>query len=73
MTFWIKEPKSGNPSVTLTAFCTGFAVATLKLLIAGVAIGGFRMSDFSGVDYAAVVGALGAVYTLRRHTSQKDA
>lgn len=31
----------------------------------------FKMSDFSGVDYAAVIGALGAVYTMRKNNTIK--
>ena len=63
---YLRDPKSGEKSVTLTAFVAGFAVATLKLLVAGLTIKGFSMAQFSGVDFAAVTGALGAVYYARR-------
>lgn len=63
---WIKDPKTGEPSVTLTALVTGMLVATLKLLVSGITIGSITLSQFSGTDFAAVVGALGALYWARR-------
>ena len=61
---------SGNPSLTTTAFVLGFVVAVLKLLISGLTIGSFKMDTFTGVDFAAVVGALGTVYAMRRNNSE---
>lgn len=69
---WLIDPKNDKPSVTLTMFVLGFIVATLKLLISGVIISGFQVESFSGGDYAAVVGALGGVYTLRRMQKGKS-
>lgn len=69
MKLWVKDPKSGEPSVTLTAFVTGFAVATLKLLLSGVTLGGLTLAAFTGGDYAAAVSAVGAVYVLRRNVT----
>ncbi len=64
---YLKDPKTKQPSVTLTAFVTGFTVAALKLLFSGVQITEkYKLPDFTGVDFAAVVGALGAVYAMRR-------
>lgn len=59
---------SGNPSSTLTFFAFGFIIVNLKLLFSGMTIGGFSMSVFSGTEYAAAIGALGAIYVLRRNT-----
>ena len=59
---WIKHPKTGEPQVTLTVFITGTAVVTLKLLLSGVEIGGLTLAPFSGTEYAAAIGALGAIY-----------
>ena len=70
MQFYLKDPKTGEPSVTLTLFVTGTLVAVLKLLLSGITIKGFAMSTFSGVDFAAAVAALGGVYTLRRQQSE---
>jgi hypothetical protein len=68
MTF-IKDPESGKQSVTLTLLLVGFAVCTLKLLFGGTAIGPLTLSPFSGGDYAAAVGALGALYWARRNAA----
>ena len=67
---FIKDPKTKQPSVTVTAFCVGFTVATLKLLISGLAVEGLKLESFGGSDFAAVIGALGAVYALRKHTDK---
>jgi len=64
---WIKDPKTKEKSVTLTAFAVGFGVAVLKLALSGLSIGDFKAEPFSGTDFAAVVGALGAIYTARRN------
>lgn len=69
MQLWLTDPKTKCPSVTLTAFVYGFAVCTLKLLLSGITVHGIQMAPFNGVDFAASVGALGAVYTLRKNTS----
>lgn len=63
---YLKDPKSGEPSVTLTAFVVGMAVSILKLLVSGITVGSITLSQFSGTDFAAVVGALGALYWARR-------
>lgn len=63
---WLIDPKTKTKSVTLTFFALGFTVAVVKLAISGVSIAGFQVEQFSGVDFAAVVGALGGVYALRR-------
>lgn len=68
---FLKDPKTKEPSVTLTAFASGFVVALLKLAISGVTIGGFTAAQFGGGDFAAVVGALGAIYTMRRNVEIK--
>jgi hypothetical protein len=54
----------------MTVFVIGFVVVNVKLLFAGMSIGGFSMSEFSGVDYGAALGALGAIYVLRRKGDQ---
>lgn len=65
---YLKDPKTNEPSVTLTAFVTGFGIATLKLLASGITIGSISLSPFSGGDFAAVVGAVGAIYWARKNT-----
>jgi uncharacterized membrane protein len=68
---FLKDPKTGEPSVTLTAFVAGFVVAILKLLLSGVTIKSVTLAQFSGGDFAAVVGALGAIYAIRKHTDKE--
>ncbi len=68
---FIKDPKTDQPSVTVTAFVVGFVIACLKLLVAGVSVGNISLSPFSGSDFAAVVGALGLIYAARKHTDKK--
>lgn len=67
MRIYLKDPKTGEQSVTLTMFVLGMVVCIAKLMISGMTIQGFAMSAFSGVDFAAAVGALGAVYVARRN------
>jgi hypothetical protein len=63
---------SGKKSTTLTAFILGFITVNVKLLISGLTIGGYTMSNFSGVDYSAALAALGAIYVMRRTTDKKE-
>lgn len=70
---YLKDPKTKQPSVTLTAFVSGFTVAVFKLLMSGVQITAtYKFPEFNGVDFAAVVGALGAVYAMRRTPSSGE-
>lgn len=68
---WLNQPESGK-SVTLTFFALGFVVALAKLLLSGVIVGSFTFQQFSGMDFAAVCGALGGIYSLRRMNDKKD-
>ena len=63
----IKDSK-GESSVTMTAFVLGSVVVNLKLILSGMEIMGYKMAAFTGGEYAAAMGALGAVYVLRRST-----
>lgn len=64
---YLKDPKTGEKSVTLTFFVIGFLVALGKLLLSGITVGSVSLSPFTGVDFAAVTGALGGIYALRRN------
>lgn len=66
---YLKDPKTGETSVTLTVFMTSFGVAVLKLLVSGMQIGAVTLSPFTGSDFAAVVGAAGAIYWARRNAT----
>lgn len=72
MNLWLSDPKTHNPSVTLTVFVMGMVVATVKLLLSGVSVNGVVLNQFTGGDFAAVVGSLGALYVARRHPSMTD-
>lgn len=65
---YLTDPKTGEKSVTLTVFVGGVLAALLKLMVAGITIGTIAMAPFSGGDFAAVAGSLGAIYWGRRHT-----
>lgn len=67
MNIWLTDPKTKDPSVTLTLLVTGFGVCMAKLLLSGLAIGSLQLAAFGGGDFAAAVGALGALYAARRH------
>lgn len=59
---------TGKKSVTMTTFVWGFAVVNLKLVFSGMTILGLTLAPFTGGEYSAAVGALGAIYVLRRST-----
>ena len=66
---WLKDPKTGEKSVTLTTFICGFAVCVIKLLLSGVVIKNTQLGAFTGGDFAASVAALGTIYWARRNVS----
>lgn len=69
MSIWIKDPYTGQPSITVTAFVSGFLVCIFKLAVSGLTLGSVQMSVFTGTDFATAVGALGAVYSLQTHVN----
>ena len=64
---YLKDPKDNQPSVTLTVFAASFGVALFKLLTSGLVVGSVQAGNFSGSDFAATVGAAGAIYWARRN------
>lgn len=66
------KDSDGKPSVTMTAFVTGFIVVNTKLLISGLTIAGYTMAVFGGGDYAAALSALGGIYVIRRNFGNPD-
>jgi len=70
--FVINNVKTGKPSYVLTAFIVGVAIVNIKLLISGLDFRGFKMSDFTGIDYAASMGALGSIYSLNKHLNKQE-
>ena len=69
--FLLKD-SSGSPSVTMTSFVLGFIIVNAKLIFSGMTIGGLKIAAFSGSEYALALGALGAIYVLRRSTTKED-
>jgi len=69
---YLKDPKTGKESITLTAFFIGFLVCTGKLLLSGIKTDMITFEQFSGADYGMAVGALGAIYTLRKSKTIKE-
>ena len=61
------KDSAGKPSATMTAFCFGFVVVNLKLLLSGMEIMSYKMAAFTGGEYAAAIAALGSIYVLRRN------
>ena len=62
----------GKPCIVTTAFALGFLVVNAKLIVSGVTIAGFTMAAFTGGEYAAALGALGAIYVMRRSQHGKE-
>lgn len=69
---YLKDPKTGEPSVTLTVFVVGCAVCLFKLLVSGIIVADLTMSPFTGVDFGAAMAALGGVYIMRRKQDSKE-
>ena len=67
---WFKDPKTDEKSVTVTLLTITFIIALAKIMVSGMTIGGFKMAAFSGVDFAAMIGAVGGVYGFRKHTDK---
>ena len=64
---FLKDPKTGKKSVTVTLLIIGFSVALVKLLFADSAIGGFKMGPFGSSDFGIIIGSLGALYSSRKY------
>lgn len=56
----------GKKSATLTVFIMGAIVVHAKLIFSGMTLAGLTLEPFTGGEYAAAMGALGAVYVMRR-------
>ena len=68
---WLKDPKTKEPSVTLTLLVMGFSVATAKLSTSGLTYGDFTFGEFGGGEYSLALGALGGLYAYRRKEENK--
>lgn len=59
---------NGRKSSTVTVFIIGAIVVNLKLILSGMTVMGVTLAPFTGGEYSAAMGALGAIYVLRRST-----
>lgn len=63
MKFMTFKDEKGNPSYTSTMVIVGFFIINLKLLFSGIQITEtIKLSEFSGVDYAAAIAAIGGIH-----------
>ncbi len=62
----------GKPCIVTTAFVLGFIVVNLKLILSGVTIKEVVLNSFTGSEYAVAIGALGAIYVMRRGQQAKS-
>ena len=72
--FLLKD-NQGNPSYTTTAFVIGLVVVNAKFLFSGLELGSFKLMALSGVEYAAALAAVGALYNMRakdKENGKKD-
>jgi hypothetical protein len=67
---FLKDPKTGEKSVTVTLLVIGFSVALIKLLLADSEIGSFKMGPFGSSDFGIIIGSLGALYSARKYTDK---
>lgn len=70
---YLMTDSTGKKSLTTSAFIVGFLVINLKILLAGNTIQDMEFSAFSGMDYAAALGALGMIYVMRKNKREKGA
>lgn len=69
------KDNQGNPSYTTTAFVVGLVVVNAKFLFSGLELGSFKLMALSGVEYAAALAAVGALYNMRakdKENGKKD-
>jgi hypothetical protein len=69
---YVTKDIKGNRSITRTVFILGSIVVHIKLIFSGMTFNGFIFEKFSGGDYGMALGALGAIYVLRRNTETND-
>lgn len=67
--FMLRNEVTGKKSYTVTMTVVGFGVICIKLLISGMTIGEYKSSDFTGVDFAAALGAISALYVSNKHVN----
>jgi len=65
---WLKDPKTGEKSVSLTAFAVGFVTLLLKLLLSGVVVKELNFGSLAASEFALAITPLAALYWGRKNT-----
>lgn len=65
----IKNAETSKPSYTTTAFISGFLLISLKLIVSGLTIRGYKMSDVSVSDWSMGVAALSSMWIANKHVN----
>ncbi len=65
----VKNVKTHKPSYTTTAFISGFTIICFKLLVSGLTIFHYKMSNVSVSDWSMGVGALSALWVGNKHVN----
>jgi hypothetical protein len=66
---YLKDPKTNEPSPTLTLMWVGVIVALIKLLLADTTFAGIQFGSFSGSDFALVISPFVALYGHKRQVN----
>jgi hypothetical protein len=65
--FLLKNSQNNEPAYIASMVIFGFFIINLKLLFSGIQIThDIKLSEFTGVDYAAAVGALGGIHIFNK-------
>jgi len=72
MKVFMLEDDRGKKSITFTAFAIGTFVSLSKFALSDMTFWDYTFPHMSGMDAAAVIGSLGAIYWGRRDTKSKE-
>jgi hypothetical protein len=63
---WMKDPKTGKSSVSVTLLFLTTCVGLVKLLLADMTFGSIAFGAFSAIDYATLISANAGLYGWRK-------
>ena len=64
---WIKEPKTKEPSVTLTLLVLTWIVGIINILLSNNTILHINFNSFNGVDFGALMASMSSIYGVRKY------
>lgn len=64
---WIKEPKTKEPSVTLTLLVLTWLVGVIKIILSGNTFFNIHFNSFNGIDFGALLASMSSIYGVRKH------